>query len=65
MSDGLNIVANFDLDKIIQEATDKVELTIAGVIDALEIACRETVKAARLLRTNPTTLTKRHICVPR
>ncbi len=53
MSDGFNIVANFDLDKIIQEATDQVELTIAGVINALEIACRETVKAARLLPSPP------------
>ena len=53
MSDGFNIVANFSIDEMIRKATEDVEAVIKDIVSALEMACRDTVKAARLLPSPP------------
>lgn len=53
MADGINIVADFNIDEMIRKATEDVEAVIEDVISALEMACRETVIAARSLPQPP------------
>lgn len=53
MADGINIVANFNIDDMIRQATDEVEAVIEDIILALEMACRDTIVAARSLPSPP------------
>lgn len=53
MSDAINIVANFNIDEMIRKATEDVEAVIEDIVSALEMACRDTVIAARSLPQPP------------
>lgn len=53
MGDGMNIVADFNIDDIIRKATDSIADIIDAILLAMQLACIKTVDAARSLPSPP------------
>ena len=53
MSDAVNIVANFNIDDMIRNATERIADIIDDIVLAMQMACIDTVKAARELPSPP------------